>query len=106
MKTSLNFDDRLIRAAKTRAAQDGETLTRLTERALRDCLLAARGPARPFRAQLLTKRGRPVAGVNLDDRNMQGKLVHALDLSASCSGWGVSEHVGWDREDLWMGRAC
>ena len=36
----------------------------------------------------------------------QGKLVHALDLSASCSGCGVSEHVGRDREDLWMGRAC
>ena len=36
----------------------------------------------------------------------QGKLVHALDLSASCSGWGVSEHVGWDRGDFWMGRAC
>ena len=32
--------------------------------------------------------------------------LHALDLSASCSGCGVSEHVGWDREDLWMGRAC
>ena len=74
MKTSLNFDDRLIRAA-----QDGETLTRLTERALRDCLLAARGPARPFRAQLLTKRGRPVAGVNLDDRYMLYARMDARD---------------------------
>ena len=36
----------------------------------------------------------------------QGKLVHALDLSATCSGCGVCEHIGWDREDLWMGRAC
>ena len=36
----------------------------------------------------------------------QGKLVHALDLSASCSDCGVSEHVGWDRGDLRMGRAC
>ena len=54
MTTTLNFDDRLIRAAKTRAAQDGKTLTRLIERALRDCLLTARGPARRFRAQLLT----------------------------------------------------
>ena len=45
MKTTLNFDDRLIRAARMRAAQDGETLTRLIERALRDYLQA--GPAIP-----------------------------------------------------------
>ena len=79
MTTTLNFDDRLIHAAKTRAAQDGNTLTRLIERALRDYLLAARGPARPFRAQLLTKRGRPVAGVNLDDRYMLYARMDARD---------------------------
>lgn len=70
MKTTLNFDDQLIRTAKMRAAQEGETLTRLIERALRDYLQAGTGnPGRPFRANLLTKRGRPVAGVNLDDRD-------------------------------------
>ena len=70
MKTTLNFDDRLIRTAKIRAAQEGETLARLIERALRDYLQAGpRGPARLFRAELLTKRGRPVAGVNPDDRD-------------------------------------
>ena len=79
MTTTLNFDDRLIHAAKTRVAQDGKTLTRLIERALRDYLLAARGPARPFRAQLLTKRGRPVAGVNLDDRYMLYARMDARD---------------------------
>ena len=46
------------------------------------------------------------AGADRHRAKAQGKLVHALDLSASCSGCGVSEHVGWDREDLWMGRAC
>ena len=35
MKTTLNFDDRLIKAAKVRAAEDGEPLTRLIERAIR-----------------------------------------------------------------------
>ena len=79
MTTTLNFDDRLIHAAKTRVAQDGKTLTRLIERALRDYLLAARGPARPFRAQLLTKRGRPVAGINLDDRYMLYERMDARD---------------------------
>ena len=79
MKTTLNFDNRVIRAAKTRAAQEGETLTRLVERALRDYLQAPRSPARAFRAELLTKRGRPVAGVNLDDRDMLYERMDAHD---------------------------
>ena len=69
MKTTLNFDDRLLRAAKMRAAQDGDTLTRLIERALRDYLRPARERPTGFRAELLTKRGAPAAGVDLDDRN-------------------------------------
>ena len=70
MRTTLNFDDRLIRAAKSRAAQEGETLTALIERALRHYLRGPRHSARPFHADLLTRRGRPVAGVDLDDRHM------------------------------------
>ena len=70
MKTTLNFDDQLIRTAKIRAAQEGETLTRLIERALRDYLQGGSDhTGHPFRANLLTKGGRPVAGVNLDDRD-------------------------------------
>lgn len=79
MKTTLNFDDQLIRTAKMRAAQEGETLTRLMERALRDYLQAGSGRhERTFRANLLTKRGRPVAGVNLDDRDA---LYERMDAS-------------------------
>ena len=70
MKTTLNFDDQLIRTAKMRAAQEGGTLTRLIERALREYLHAGtRNSGHGFRANLLTKRGRRVAGVNLDDRD-------------------------------------
>ena len=76
MKTTLNFDDRLIREAKARAAQDGDTLTRLIERALRDYLRPVRGPVRDFRARLLTKRGSALAGVELDDR---GALYEKMD---------------------------
>ena len=80
MKTTLNFDDRLLRAAKIRAAEEGETLTRLIERALRDYLQAGPGdPVRHFRAELLTKRGRPVAGVNLDDRDALYERMDAPD---------------------------
>lgn len=80
MKTTLNFNDHLIRTAKIRAAQQGETLTRLIERALRDYLQA--GPSaspRAFRAELLTKRGHAVAGVNLDDRDSLYERMEAPD---------------------------
>ena len=70
MKTTLNFDDRLIRAAKARVAQDGESLTRLIEQALRDYLQAPSNATGSYRARLLIKWGRPVAGVNMDDRDM------------------------------------
>ena len=76
MKTTLNFDDRLIREAKARAAQDGQTLTRLIERALRDYLRPVRGPVSDFRATLLTKRGSALTGVDLDDR---GLLYERMD---------------------------
>jgi len=80
MKTTLNFDDHLIRTAKIRAAQQGETLTRLIERALRDYLEARpRDAARHFRAKLLTKRGRAVAGVNLDDRDALYQRMEEVD---------------------------
>ena len=76
MKTTLNFDDRLLREAKARAAKDGDTLTRVIERALRDYLRPVRGPVRDFRAELLTKRGSALAGVDLDDR---GLLYERMD---------------------------
>ena len=82
MKTTLNFDDHLIREAKARAARNGETLTCLIERALRDYLRPARGPVHDFRAELLTKPGPAVAGVDLDDRGllyemMDGRVGHS-----------------------------
>ena len=79
MKTMLDIDDRLIRAAKARGAQDGETLTRLVERALCDYLQSPHGPHCSFRAELLTKRGRTVVGVNLDDRDMLNERMDAPD---------------------------
>ena len=69
MKTTLNFDDDLLRAAKKRAAEDGETLTRVIERALR-LYLNRVGEAEPiYRLRPLTKSGRPRPGVDLDDRD-------------------------------------
>ena len=79
MKTTLNFDDRLIREAKARAARDGDTLTRLIERALRDYLRPVRGPVRDFRARLLTKPGAALAGVDLDDRGLLHERMDGRD---------------------------
>ena len=69
MRTTLQFDDALIRQAKKRAADEGEPLTRLIEKALRAYLQPAPAAVKPFRLRLLTKRGRVVAGVNWDDRD-------------------------------------
>lgn len=69
MRTTLDFDDQLLRQAKKRATEDGESLTRLIEKALRGYLRPARRGPSSFRLRLLTKRGRPVAGVNWDDRD-------------------------------------
>ena len=72
MKTTLDFDGRLIRAGKARVevAQEGKTCARPIQHAHRDYLQAPGARGRLFRADLLTKRGRPVVGVNLDDRDM------------------------------------
>lgn len=69
MRTTLDFDDRLLREAKKRAAEEGETLTRLLEKALRNYLRPQKNQDKPFRLQLLTKKGRVVPGVNWDDRD-------------------------------------
>ncbi|MFQ5738920.1 MAG: type II toxin-antitoxin system VapB family antitoxin [Acidobacteriota bacterium] len=79
MKTTLNFDDQLIRAAKRRAAENGDTLTGLIEKALRGYLAPPPQRRSRFKLDLLTKKGRPVPGVNWDDRDslyerMEGRL--------------------------------
>lgn len=83
MKTTLDFDDRLIRAAKARAAEDGESLTKLIERALRDYLETPYALAQPYRAELLIKHGRSLDGVDLDDRD---KLYERMEELDSLSG--------------------
>lgn len=75
MRTTLDFDDRLLREAKKRAAEEGETLTRLIERALRSYLRPRQRPEPAFRLRLLTKKGRRLPGVNLDDRDALYELM-------------------------------
>ena len=69
MKTTLNINNQILRAAKVRAAETGQTLTRLIETALRDHLASTSRGQPDFRLQLLVKRGRPVPGVTVNDRD-------------------------------------
>ncbi len=69
MKTTLNLDDDLIRAAKERALKESRTLTSLIDQALRQLLASRTSKGRPVAIRLVTKRGRLLPGVNLADRD-------------------------------------
>ncbi len=69
MRTTLDFEDALLKAAKRRAAEEGKTLTRLLEDALRRYLEPPERPRKPFKLRLLTKKGRLLPGVKLSDRD-------------------------------------
>ena len=70
MRTTLDLDDALLRAAKERAAREGTSLTRLLEEALRIHLGdREKSKKKAFRLKLLTKKGRLVPGVDLSDRD-------------------------------------
>ncbi len=70
MRTTLNINDRLIRLAKKRAAETGQTVTRIIEEALRESLVAEKRPGeKPFRLVWTTVRGRVLPGVDLTDRD-------------------------------------
>jgi hypothetical protein len=69
MRTTLDLKDELVRRAKRRAADQSTTLTAVIERALQQYLAPPPTGGRPFRLRLLTKRGRPVPGVDFADRD-------------------------------------
>jgi hypothetical protein len=77
MRTTLNLQDDLMRAAKQEAAQRGITLTALMEEALREHLRNSEERAsQSFRLRLVTVEGGPTPGVDLDDRR---SLYDAMD---------------------------
>jgi hypothetical protein len=68
MRTTLNLDDDLVRAAKQEAATRGVTLTRVIEEALRAELTPR--PARgEFRLDFPVVRGRRPPQVDISDRD-------------------------------------
>ena len=69
MRTTLNLDDALLKAAKRHAASAGKTLTRVMEEALRQYLKPIERGKKPFRLRLLTRKGSMIPGVDLADRD-------------------------------------
>ena len=68
MRTTVDLNDQLLRAAKKRAANEGIPLRRVIESALRTYL---EGPLRrrDYKLRWRTERGRLQPGVRLDDRD-------------------------------------
>ena len=69
MRTTLDFEDDLIRRAKARAANEGVSLTRLVEDALRRYLAPAPKTGKPFELKLVISRGGFLPGVDINDRD-------------------------------------
>lgn len=70
MRTTLDLDDSLMRAAKRRAAETGRTLTSLVETALRELLRREAGASdAEFRLDWPTVSGGTRPGFDLDDRD-------------------------------------
>ena len=68
MKTTLNLDDRLLREAKKRAVEEGTTLTRVVEEALRGAL-APRPVAQAYVFDPEVVRGERSLAVDVADRD-------------------------------------
>ena len=66
MKTTLNLYDRILKQAKGRAAQEGVTLTKFVEDALRARLRTA-GRRSPFKLKLRTVNGGRPPNVEISD---------------------------------------
>ena len=69
MRTTLDIDPTVLRQAKKLAAEEGKTLTRIVEEALRERLAPRKRGGKRFKLRLLTKKGRLIPGTNLADRD-------------------------------------
>lgn len=79
MRTTIRLDERLLREAKVRAAEEGRTLTSLIEDGLRS-ELARRSRARPTPFQLITFGGDGLAvGIRQEDLKVNSRTLDLLE---------------------------
>jgi hypothetical protein len=78
MRTTLQIDDQLMRAAKKAAAESGRTLTSVVEDALRLALFSKKQDqaSEPFKLPVFSL-GQPLPGVNLDSNAELLELMEA-----------------------------
>ena len=69
MRTTIDIDDRLLAAARRRAAENGMTLTAFVEHSLAACLARRPAAAKSYRLAWKTTRGRTLPGVDPTDRD-------------------------------------
>lgn len=69
MKTTLNLDDQLLRNAKKRASQDGVTLTRFVEDALKAKLIPAFQRGKKFKFRPILVEGNRAPNVDISNRD-------------------------------------
>ena len=69
MKTPLNLNDQILRHAKGQAAQDGITLTKFVEDALREKLMEDRHRRPAFKLRMRTVRGYAPPSIDISDRD-------------------------------------
>jgi hypothetical protein len=74
MRTTIDLNDELLRAAKRRAAQERRTLREIVEAALRT-YLGRSAPRRGYRLRWRPERGRLQPGVHLEDRDALWDLM-------------------------------
>jgi Bacterial antitoxin of type II TA system, VapB len=77
VKTTLNLDDNLMRAARDRARRDGLTLTALISDALRKML--AEPPPAAFRLDLPVTHGRRLPAVDIDSNAAVEEYLDRLE---------------------------
>ena len=79
MKTTLNLNDEILTSARNRAIQDGMTLTRFVEDALRAKLVASAGKRPRFRLDLKTVTGSRPPSVDVSDREALYEVMGGHD---------------------------
>jgi hypothetical protein len=79
MRTTLNLDDAIMRAAKRQAVERGVTLTRVIEDALRAELTPAPSGREVFRLDLPVGHGRRPPAVDIADRDALYDVMEERD---------------------------
>lgn len=76
MRTTLQVDEKLLDAARRRAAEQGTTLTEFVEQALAAALVPETHGHREYKLRWKVHRGRLLPGIDVADR---GSLFDAMD---------------------------